>query len=173
MWDDSWKPLEHPEFADCKYFERDDPETYKHKSSIHYTMTLKEMYEVNEKTKEIDLISIKNPKFDGSLLTISSDLLKFGANIPRGFFGLSAEDTAFMVSCMKLMGNNYIQFIVKNILKVHNREHPEKRKYTYQSTQANKGDWYRRLREINKKNLNIYINSPQAKFLTWEDYENE
>jgi hypothetical protein len=170
MWDDSWKVLEHPEFANCKYYERSDPETYKHKSSIHYTMTLEEMYELNNKTEEIDLLAIKRPKFDGSLLTISGDLLKFGVNIPRGFFGLSAEDTAFMVSCMKLMGSDYIQFVVKNILKVHNREHPEKRKYTKNSTQKNKGDWYRRLREINKKNLAIYTSNPQGKFLTWDDY---
>ena len=31
--------------------------------------------------------------------------------------------------CRQIMGDSYIQFIVKNILKVHNRVHPMKREY--------------------------------------------
>lgn len=178
MWDDSWKVLEHPEFTNCKYYERHDPESKKQPSSIHYTMTLEEMYGINDKQEEVKLEVINYPKFDGSFLCITSELIKAGANIPKGFFGLSAEDTAFMYSCMNVMKDSYVQFVVKNILKVHNREHPAKRQNATianeacncPSTQASKGRWYDIIRQINKLNLDIYVNKRQDKFLTWDDY---
>ena len=108
---------------------------------------------------------------------MSSDLLKTGVNIPTGFFGLSGEDTAFMQSCMTIMGSNYIQFVIKNILKVHNREHPKKRRYALnmmskeKSTQDNKGDWYNLIRDMNKKNLQLF--GGQHKYLTYKDFEKE
>ena len=77
---------------------------------------------------------------------------------------------------MQLLGKSYIQFVVKNILKVHNREHTKKRLYalnmndTNESTQRVKGDWYNKLRDINKQNLNLFIGPRQDKFLTYEDF---
>lgn len=184
MWDDSWKILEHPEFTDKQYYEkyikgtRDiDERAYNEPHSIRYTMSIDEMNLVNSKSEELDIRLLKQPKFDGSCLIMSSDLLKTGVNIPTGFFGLSGEDTAFMQSCMTIMGSNYIQFVIKNILKVHNREHPKKRRYALnmmskeKSTQDNKGDWYNLIRDMNKKNLQLF--GGQHKYLTYEDFEKE
>ena len=59
---------------------------------------------------------------------------------------------------------------------MHNRQHPEKRKYALdmleeqESTQELKGDWYNKLRDINKENLNIAFSQPQGKFLTYDDF---
>jgi hypothetical protein len=176
MWDDSWKVLEHVDFENKQFYDRDNPLCYTEKYSIRYVMNQEEMDEINSKSVELDVRVLTQPKFDGSCLIISSDLIKMGVNIPPGFFGLSAEDTAFMYSCMQLLGKSYIQFVVKNILKVHNREHTKKRLYalnmndTNESTQRVKGDWYNKLRDINKQNLNLFIGPRQDKFLTYEDF---
>ena len=79
-------------------------------------------------TGNIELLVIQTPKFDGSGLIISSDLIYNGANIPHACWA-HGEDTGFMINCMQLMGESFVQFIVKNVLKVHNRKHPKKRMY--------------------------------------------
>jgi len=174
MWDDSWKVLEHVDFEDCKYLEKTDEGCFTEPHSIRYTMSIDEMDAINDKTEQPDLRILRQPKFDGSMLIMSSDLIKFGVNIPPGIFGLSGEDTAMQYNCMQLMGKNYIQFVVKNILKVHNREHPQKRTCALdyrgenESTQANKGDWYNKMRDVNKQNLDIMF-QPQGKFMSWKD----
>ena len=185
MWDDSWKPLEHPDFTDKPLLQRKNPdgsinkEAYEQPYSISYTMSIDEMNEINAKADEVEISMLTSPKFDGSGLIISSDLIKAGANIPLGIFGLSAEDTAFMYSCLQILGNNYRQFVIKNILKVHNRQHPKKRLYAIdmleqqESTQELKGDWYNKLRDMNKQNLEIAFNNPQGKFLTYENFVKE
>lgn len=176
MWDESWKVLEHVDFENKPFYDRDNPLCYTEPYSIRYVMSQKEMEDINSKYTDIDIRLLNHPKFDGSCLVISSDLIKAGVNIPPGFFGLAAEDTAFMYSCMQLMGNAYIQFVIKNILKVHNREHPKKRLYALDmkgeqtSTQRIKGDWYNILRDINKENLNLFIGNRQDRFLTYEDF---
>ncbi len=128
MWDDSWKVLEHPKFTDAKFKEREDRSWTTDPSSILYTMTLEEMNEVNKESEEIDLQLINYPKFDGSGLIISSQLVMAGANIPLGVWACG-EDTSFMTVAGKILGGDYKQFVVKNILKVHNRNHPKKRMY--------------------------------------------
>jgi len=181
MWDSSWEVLEHPEFLNSTYYEKSDPRCFTEKHSIRYVMTKDEMDKINKKYEsDIDVNVLYSPKFDGSLLCISSELIKAGANIPLGFWGLSGEDTAFMQECMKVMQNYYVQYVVKNILKVHNREHPEKRKYAVsksdgqKSTQEKKGDWYNIVRDINKKNLELlYGNNRQERLLTYKDYIKE
>jgi hypothetical protein len=182
MWDDSWKPLEHPDMTDKPLHPRTlpngtlNPEAFSQPYSINYTMSIDEMNEINAKDDSLSIITLNTPKFDGSGLIISSDLIKAGANIPIGIFGLAAEDTAFMYSCMQVLGQKYIQFVIKNILKVHNRQHPKKRLYALDmvngtdSTQRIKGDWYNKLRDINKKNLELCMSSRQDRFFTYEDY---
>ena len=185
MWDDSWKPLEHPEMTDKPLHPRTlpdgslNPVAFSEPYSISYTMSIEEMNDINDRADGAEILTLNAPKFDGSGLIISSDLIKAGANIPLGIFGLAAEDTAFMYSCLQVLGNNYKQFIIKNILKVHNRQHPKKRRYALdmveeqESTQRIKGDWYNKLRDMNKKNLNIAFNNPQGKFLTYNDFIKE
>jgi hypothetical protein len=174
MWDDSWKVLEHTKFENCKYLEKTDEGCFTEPHSIRYNMSIDEMNAINDETEDLDIRILRQPKFDGSMLVMSSDLIKAGVNIPPGIFGLSGEDTSFMYSCMQLMKDNYYQFVIKNILKVHNREHDKKRNYALdyrgenESTQANKGDWYNKMRDVNKKNLEVMF-QPQGKFLSWED----
>ena len=162
MWDDSWKVLEHPKFTDCKFKEREDRSWVTDPSSILYTMTLEEMNEVNEESEEIDLQLINYPKFDGSGLVISSQLVMAGANIPLGVWACG-EDTSFMTVAGKILGGDYKQFVVKNILKVHNRHHPKKRMYikgmTYESAYVNRENndaWManHKICETNLHNLN-------------------
>ena len=179
MWDPSWSPLEHIQFTDKQYYEKDNPLCWTSPHSIRYTMNMDEMNSINDKYDSFDIRTINQPQFDGSCLVLSADLIKAGCNIHPGIWGLSAEDTAMMYSCMQILGQNYLQFIVKNILKVHNREHPNKRNYvldyrgTQQSTQANKGDWYNTVRDLNKENLSIVISNPQKKILSYKDFENK
>lgn len=176
MWDDSWRVLEHSEFENEKYYEKSEALAFTEKHSIRTVWNQIELDEFNSKFEDDpNYLILDQPKFDGSLLCISSDLIKAGCNIPRGVIGLSGEDTSFMVSCMKIMDKQYRQIIVKNILKIHNREHPEKRKYCtlkdgHVSTQDNKGDRYKKIRELSKHNLNVYQNSSQERFLTWQDF---
>ena len=125
MWDDSWKVLEHPKFTDAKFKEREE-DWENDPSSILYTMSLDEMNEVNSESDEVMLSMINSPKFDGSGLVISSQLVMAGANIPLGVWACG-EDTSFMTVAGKILGGEYKQFVVKNILKVHNRNHPKKR----------------------------------------------
>jgi len=77
-------------------------------------------------------------------------------------------------SCRKIMGNLYVQYVVKNILKVHNRHYPNKRHYALnilgeESTQRKKGDWYTVIRGTNEKNLQLFSQSCQNRFFTYDD----
>ena len=129
MWDASWEVLEHPFVEGKTYHEMHEPEKWKtDKSSIWYTMDSSEMDVVNSISEEMDIRVIDYPRFDGSGLVISSDLVLNGCNIPPGVWACG-EDTAFQNLTMRMMGKNFRQFIVKNILKVHNRNHPKKRMY--------------------------------------------
>ena len=89
MWDDNWKPLEHPDFTNETYYEDERAFDYPH--SIRYTMSIDEMNEVNNKADSFDLRILNKPQFDGSCLILSSDLIKSGVNIPHGIIGLIAE----------------------------------------------------------------------------------
>ena len=68
MWDESWRVLEHPEFTNKPYYSMDTPEDTKLAESspwsIRYTMSQKEMDEVNAKTSDLDVEMIAYPKFD-------------------------------------------------------------------------------------------------------------
>jgi len=128
MWDASWSPLEHVMFENESFYQSTAPECSTTPSSIWYYMKQNEMNAINDLAEDIDLRIIDYPRFDGSLLTISADLLLTGINIPPAVQG-TGEDTAFQNMISTLMGNTYKQYIVKNILKVHNRNHPNKRSY--------------------------------------------
>ena len=180
MWDESWKVLEHPKFTDKPYYEMDTEEEIRLATtspwSIRYTMSQKEMDDVNNLTDEIDLRLIDYPKFDGSGLVISSDLLRSGANIPPAVY-MNGDDTSFLESCRLHMGNNYKQFVVKNILKVHNRTHPKKRRYVLNEDESvtshkKRGQkaWYKIFNQISKGNLSKLFYS-QDRFSTYDDFK--
>ncbi len=179
MWDNHWKDLEHPDFTDAPYYE--DERAFQYPHSIRYTMSIDEMNEVNAKSESFDIRILKQPKFDGSCLVLSGDLLKNGVNIPHCMIGHLHEDTSMMHSAYRIMGENYIQFVVKNILKVHNRNHPLKRHYALEmdsndklsdfSKGGKKGKWFDRMRTLVDFNIANFNNS-QARFNTYKDFEN-
>jgi len=178
MWDNSWAPLEHVDFEDKTYYEKDNPLCWTEQHSIRYTMSIEEMDAINSKYESYDIRVLDKPQFDGSCLILSSDLIKAGVNIHPGVWGIAAEDTSLMYSCMQILGQNYKQFIFKNLLKVHNREHSQKRKYILDfnsdkvSTQSEKGQWNEVMRNLNKENLGIIVGNPNKKILTYNNFEN-
>ncbi len=171
MWDESWRVLEHPKFTDKPYYSMDTPEDTKLAESspwsIRYTMNQDEMDKVNAETRELDVQLIHYPKFDGSGLIISSDLLRTGANIPPAVY-MNGDDSSFLESCRLHMGEQYRQFVVTNILKVHNRNHPNKRHYVKDEDQTKNThfkrstkNWYKEFNEVSKGNLHKLYNNQQ------------
>jgi hypothetical protein len=171
MWDTSWKPLEHPLFTDKPFIEGDTTNWW----SLRYTMSEKEMDDINNQTEHPEVIILPQHKFNGCGLIISSEVIKAGANIPKGIFFVH-EDTAFMQMTNKLLGN-IPQFVIKNILLVHNRKHHSKRykvKGEAGIDPTNTGllrrqhDWYNKAYQASSENLANLFN-PNYKFKTWSD----
>jgi len=171
MWDESWKQLEHPDFTDKPFIEGDTENWW----SLRYTMSKDEMNAINDKTDELE-VGIASPhKFNGCGLVISSEVIKAGVNIPRSVFFVH-EDTAFMHMTNKVLGN-IPQFVIRNILLVHNRKHPNKRMYisgeegidkTNPGAQRAVHDWYSKANKMCEQNyLNMF--NPNYKAYGWED----
>jgi len=169
MWDESWKILEHPDFTNKPFIEND----YDNWWSLKYTMTADEMYKINEKVQELDVRTLNQFKFNGCGLVISSDIVKAGVNIPRSVFFVH-EDTAFQNSLIRLFGNTIPQYVIKNILLVHNRNHPKKRMYIKDerkdgtmNEKRRSNDWYVKANKMCEHNAYNIFN--QEKIFTWED----
>ena len=169
MWDESWKSLEHPDFTDKPFIEND----YDNWWSLKYTMTKAEMDKINNKTENVDVKILPQHKFNGCGLIISSEVIKSGVNIPKSVFFVH-EDSAFMWMTNKVLGN-IPQYVIKNILLVHNRNHPKKRRYIKgerkdgtMNEKRRSNDWYVKANKICEQNyLNLF--NPQFKSYTWED----
>ena len=166
MWDDSWKPLEHPKLTDLP---RDPHAWYGTRCYMDYD----KMEEINSDVESPHIESTYNYKFNGCGLVMSSEIIKSGVNIPKSVF-FTHEDTAFMNKMLTIFGNNQIPlYIVKNILLVHNREHPRKRKYVVSedgkdiNEQRKSNDWYPKASEYSK--YNAYNFMKQSKTYKWED----
>jgi len=187
MWDKHWEPLEHVDMTNKPLHNRtlDDgsknPLAYNEPYSIRYTMSIEEMNDINSKADDFDIRVINDPKFDGSGLVLSADLLKNGINIPHCIMGHLVDDTSMMQSCKQVMGDQYVQFIVKNILKVHNREHPKKRMYALDMDSdrdlakvgtEKKGNWFYKMRDLVHYNLGT-IGNHQTRFNTYNDFKRE
>ena len=172
MWDDSWKPLEHVDMTDLPFVGGEEWNVNAQESPKSY-MTLETMNEINNKYDELDIRILNYPKFDGSCLVISSDLIKSGVNIPHALL-CSGEDTSMGVMAKTICGDKYCQFIVKNILRVHNRRHPKKRLYIRNENNPmgwcdeRKGDWWDILMNRSKENLGNIVNN-QSKFITFDE----
>ena len=173
MWDDSWKPLEHPDFTDKPFIEND----YDNWWSVKYTMNLSEMYKINEKVEELDVQVLNQFKFNGCGLVISSDIVKAGVNIPKSTFFVH-EDTAFQNTMIKLFGNSIPQYVIKNMLLVHNRNHPKKRLYIKDerkdgtmNEKRRSNDWYVKANKMCEHNAYNLFN--QEKIYTWKDVLDE
>lgn len=172
MWDDSWKVLEHPDFTDKPFYS--EPEDFKpdHWWSLRYTMSKEEMDRINSKTTDLDVKILPQHKFNGCGLVISSEIIKSGVNIPKSVFFVH-EDTAFMLMTQKVLGN-IPQYAIKNILLVHNRNHPSKRNYVLgeegntMNRRRRSNEWYVNANKMCEQNCyNIF--NPQYKSFTWND----
>tara|TARA_Y100000592_G_C5476815_1_gene322741 strand:- start:1979 stop:2935 length:957 start_codon:yes stop_codon:yes gene_type:complete len=172
MWDNSWKQLEHPDFTDKPFF--DSPKDFKPDQwwSLRYTMSKKEMNEINNKTEDLDVITLPQHKFNGCGLVISSEVIKAGVNIPKSVFFVH-EDSAFMYMTNKVLGN-IPQYVIKNILLVHNRNHPEKRNHVKGESgdtlnlKRRSNDWYIKANQMCEQNYINLFNSNYKSF-TWND----
>ena len=125
MWDSSWDPLVHNDYVDIEFV--DDEKGHLNPNQAKSPMSIEKMNEINARAKEFDFSYIQKPKISGACLVLSSDLIKSGVNIPPCL--LYNDDEGLSIMCEKLMGQNFIQFVVKNILHVHARRHPQKRMY--------------------------------------------
>jgi len=175
MWDASWKQIEHDKFTNSKYLELDSMEWVNDPSSIWYTMSIEEMDAINNEVDELHVEMLNTPRFDGSGLVISSDLIKNGVNIPHECW-FCGEDTAFQNMAKIIMGDQFVQYVVKNILKVHNRNHPNKREYVVGEVGKSNASKHRRqanpkwqrLDKMAQANLSL-IGRNQSKFYKWSD----
>ena len=78
----------------------------------------------------------------------------------------------------RLFNGSIPQFVIKNVLLVHNRKHPNKRQYVKGETgdtpsqQRESTDWYNRAWKYSHHN--VYSMYGQQKIYTWKDvFENE
>ena len=158
MWDPSWKIIEHNDFTNEQFIDTPEWSLNNLASSKSY-MTLEQMNEINLKAEELDIRQLNDPKFDGSCLVIKSDLIRSGVNIPHALL-CSGEDTSFADMAKLVLGNQFVQYVIKNILRVHNRRHPKKRLYIYNENnphgfcgKEDKGNWWIVLQTMSKQNL--------------------
>lgn len=171
MWDDSWKVTEHVDYENIKFI--DTPDQIDNENYAKSALSIEKMNLINSKTKEFDIRFINYPKIDGSCLVISTELVKAGVNLPHSLL-CSGDDSSFGTIAKQIMGDKFIQFVVKNVLKVHARRHPKKRMYILNEnnprgfSNTEKGKWWRVLQDYSKANLNMLINS-QNKFFTFKD----
>ena len=168
MWDKSWEVLEHPEFTVKPFIEND----YDNWWSLKYTMNIDEMNSFNNKVNELDVQVLNNFKFNGCGLVFSSDIVKCGANIPKSVFFVH-EDTSFQNIMTKLYGNTIPQYVIKNILIIHNRNHPKKRMYIKgesgetMNMKRRSNEWYIEANKMSEFNAYNFLN--QNKMYSWED----
>ena len=176
MWDDGWKPLEHVDMTDLPFVGGEEWNLNAPESPKSY-MTLETMNEINSKADQLDIRIINYPKFDGSCLVISSQLIKAGVNIPHAML-MCGEDTSLGDMAKLIMGDKYTQFIVKNILRVHNRRHPNKRVHIKDEDNRMgfcgdaKGNWWKIIESMSKTNL-AKLKDNQEKLYTYDDFLKE
>ena len=171
MWDDSWKILEHPDFTDKPFIDRtDDSDKW---WSLKYTMSKKEMDEINDNVEDLDVRIVSPHKFNGCGLVISSEIIKAGVNIPKSVFFVH-EDTSFQNMTNRVLGN-IPQFVIKNVLLVHNRKHPKKRLHvagedmnTSMQGRREASDWYLTAHQMSEANCYNLFN-PNYRSFNWED----
>ena len=157
MWDSSWDPLVHPKYENIVFV--DDDEQHLNPNQAKSQMSIEKMNEINAEIDEFNFTYITKPKISGACLVISSDLIKFGVNIPPCL--LYNDDHGLSIMAEKLCGESFIQFICKNILHVHARRHPRKRMYvldeknpnSFEDQKTNNFSIFKKLSDKNVQNL--------------------
>ena len=172
MWDASWDPLVHIDYQDHKFI--DDENGHLHPKQAKSPMSIEEMNEINAKAEEFDFGMIKQPKISGACLVLSADLIKFGVNVPSCL--LYNDDEGLSIMSQKLLGQNFMQFVSRNVLHVHARRHPNKRMYVKGEENPHsfinqKNSNFQRLLDLSKKNIQA-LATGQGKFYEYNDLEN-
>lgn len=174
MWDESWQPLEHPNFTIKKH--SDSPKDW---WGVRYVTSKEEMNRINEDVTDLEVVNISPFKFNGCGLVISSEVIKAGANIPRSVFFVH-EDTAFLLFLQKVFPQ-IPQYHIKNIYLPHNRKHLKKRLYIEGEDKMDKSDigklrkshnWYVKANKYSEENCYNMFN-PQHISKTWKDVFND
>ena len=107
--------------------------------------------------------------------TTKSEVIKAGVNIPNSVFFVH-EDTAFMHMTNKVLGN-IPQYVIRNILLVHNRKHPKKRSHVKGEEGIDKTNtgalrrahnWYEKANKLCEQNCYNLFN-PNFKSYFWND----
>ena len=171
MWDESWKVTEHVDYENIKFI--DDPTQFDNENYAKSFISVDKMNQINSRTKELDIRTINYPKIDGSCLVLTSELIKSGVNLPHSLL-LYGDDSSIGTMAKLVLGDKFVQFTVKNILKVHARRHPKKRLYIKDENNPrgfcgkHKGEWSDILDKFSKHNLHTLIGC-QNKFYTFDD----
>jgi len=171
MWDSSWDDTVHTDYVDIEFV--DDDKQHLNLNQSKSQLPIETMNEINE-IDELDIRVINYPKLDGSCLVISSDLIKFGVNIPSCM--IYNDDHGLSIMSQKLMGQNYKQFIFKNLLKVHARRHPSKRLYVLEEDNPNsfgdrKNNTFNNFKKLSDENIQNLVNNTNKKFYEYKDLE--
>jgi hypothetical protein len=170
MWDSSWDPLVHPKFENHVFI--DDETGHLNPNQAKSPMSIEKMNEINSEAEDFDFRYITDPKISGSCLVISSDLIKSGVNVPLCL--IYNDDEGFSIMGKKLYGNNFIQFVCKNILHVHMRRHPNKRLYVLDENNPHafaneKNNTFQKFKEMSQANIRNLITG-ENKFYEYEDF---
>jgi len=171
MWDSSWDATVHRDYLDVEFV--DDENQHKNLNQAKSPLPIETMNEINSKVDEFDIMMIDYQKIDGSCLVLSSDLIKFGVNIPSCM--IYNDDHGLSIMAQKLLGKDYKQYIIKNLLKVHARRHPKKRMYVLEENNPNsfsdkkKGN-FQIFKSLSDKNIQTLVTSSSDKFYEYKDF---
>ena len=173
MWDPSWDPTVHPKYIDHVF--EDGPESHLNPNQAKSQMSIEDMNKINSEIQQFDIDCINYPKIDGSCLVLSSDLIKFGVNIPKCL--IYNDDHGLSIMSGKLLGKNYIQFICKNLLKVHARRHPKKRLYVLNEDNpyslGKKINTFEEFRRLSDANIQTLASNAPNRFYEYKDFKHE
>jgi len=172
MWDSSWDATIHNNYVDVKFVDND--KQHLNLDQAKSPLPIETMNKINENVEELDIGMIQYPKLDGSCLVLSSDLIKYGVNIPSCM--IYNDDHGLSIMSEKLLGKEYKQFVFKNLLKVHARRHPNKRLYVMEEDNPNsfgnkKNDKFNQFKQLSDRNIQTLISESEEKFFEYEDFK--
>ena len=172
MWDSSWDPLVHVDYESHVFV--DDDKGHLNPNQAKSPMSIKKMNEINDKVDEFNFTYVTEPKISGACLVLSSDLIKCGVNVPPCL--LYNDDEGLSIMSKQLLGQNFVQFICKNILHVHARRHPNKRLYVKGEDNPHsfidkKNSNFQKLLDLSKRNVQT-LATGQGKFYEYNDLKN-
>jgi len=171
MWDETWNPLVHPKFENHVFI--DDEFGHLNPNQAKSPMSIEKMNEINAESNEFDFSYLTHPKISGACLVLSSDLIKYGVNIPSCL--IYNDDHGLSIMAQKLCGKGYLQFVCKNILHVHARRHPKKRLYIRSESNPHsfaddKNTMFQNFKKLSEYNISVLVHG-KGKFYEYQDFE--